>query len=700
MLLSWSAETAGEPKTDLDLWVFPCTDSGAWDVAEAGACNGGSPRPDFDSEGIALAQGAVYWGCPAYTSRSGADGAVVLDVDALEGPGPESVSLEAAPNGTYDVWVNTYDGGPLWGTASVDFVWRTTGADGRYNTSVRTVRSPAESSGDWWHVGYVTVADSVPALEVLNMRGSSPEKSGCRISPATATRSFAVDAAATQSLGPFQGVTISVPTGVWPSDAGSSLSVAALAVLPAPPPAGATAAGAGVYFEPSGTQFAPPGVQVALVVNLGAVANATISSQFDLVVHRLSGGVWEPLVTQGRSAGVARPSSVEVRFNTLSFSAYVPMLVPPPPPAAAPAATTPAPPPAVNATGAPAVVATPWAAVFGGAAAGLLALAAAAFSVAFRLRAGRWPWERKPLPFFPPDPEHLPHLDPIVLAVRSKLVAAEQQGRARGVRAENSATSVTARSALSGHNVAELTLAVKAQSIEEGGDKAVAFSLKALRSPPSGGVSVPSRTEPPAAISELVRSGVLMPNRSSVVDRPSGRHSLGVGGPTKLEVPGDISVIGDFARTTERPLSGGGESPPTLASAGRKEWRGGLQGSTESRVRSGDPVKWKTAGEPATQGSEGSQDEDWSPPAPAASDVQRAGLPWLSQQVASLGNGTVAVDSLLDTLGFSAPTSTSRSGGGGGGKPLAPAGPGSSLDAERKGLKGKRTKVQVSGPSA
>jgi hypothetical protein len=91
-------------KKDLDLWLLPCVNSGAWEVeAAATKCQ----------EGEVLSQGAIYWGCSHYTQQAASPGgpkaSLETVIDNLDGSGPETLSLLHVPEGFYDVWVHSYD---------------------------------------------------------------------------------------------------------------------------------------------------------------------------------------------------------------------------------------------------------------------------------------------------------------------------------------------------------------------------------------------------------------------------------------------------------------------------------------------------------------------------------------------------------------------------------------------------------------
>ena len=266
VVLDWAPAS----KKDLDLWLLPCVNTGAWNVeAPASKCQ----------EGEVLQQGAIYWGCSHYTQppakADGQPGSLETVIDNLDGSGPETLSLLNMPGGYYDVWVHSYDEVAFEGNEKIEV--RLASGDGLTHVSHQSeyLTAPAQT-GDggphWWHVGYINrtrLGDTGHYLTNfvgVDMLGSPPTSSGCRI-PAAPPVFFAANASG-GGITLDSGISVSVAPGALPARRSASgpitVSVTQLAVPPMAPPAGAKFGAPLIYLEPSGTEFNGPGVNISM----------------------------------------------------------------------------------------------------------------------------------------------------------------------------------------------------------------------------------------------------------------------------------------------------------------------------------------------------------------------------------------------------------------------------------------------------
>ena len=329
VVLNWQS------RKDLDLWLFPCTNTGRWDF-EATRCE----------EGEALAQGAVYWGCSQYSQRmllpepAPADttpapallqGSLQTIIDNVDGSGPETLALEHMPVGFYDVWVHSYTEEPFEGDEQVSV--RLASGDGRthvsHKTEYITARRQAAPGPIWWHVGYINrtqVGDSedfVTDFVPLNAYGSSPADSGCRIYRPQDSVAFAANSSGGGASLP-SGISIAVAPGALARRSSApalEMSVTQLLLPPVEPPTGVNARFAApvIYLEPSGTTFGPPGVNVSMPV----APELSIESLQRAAVFRLEKGSWREIASSYTMLFKNDMSwIVECIGNTLTFSAY------------------------------------------------------------------------------------------------------------------------------------------------------------------------------------------------------------------------------------------------------------------------------------------------------------------------------------------------------------------------------------------
>jgi hypothetical protein len=256
-------------------------------------------------------------------------------VDNVDGSGPETVSLLRMPDGFYDVWVNSYDGVPFEGNEKIEV--RLASGDGETSVTHESVYliAPRQSAPGpiWWHAGFInrTSIDNgdaytpntyITQFVTLDAYGSSPEGTGCRIyRPTDMVKFYANSSGGSAELA--TGISIGVNPGALSRRAASvpvEMSATQLLVPPADPPPGGVFGQAVIYLEPSGTVFAPPGVNVSFPLS----NQLPMDSPRRPGVFRLENGGWQEIASED----IWTPMRNDMMFieasrgTTLRFSAY------------------------------------------------------------------------------------------------------------------------------------------------------------------------------------------------------------------------------------------------------------------------------------------------------------------------------------------------------------------------------------------
>ena len=525
-------------KKDLDLYLLPCANTGRWS-AFAPEC----PSP-------LLAQGVLYPACREYRQMQAATGvapsaapkqaALKSELQNKDGSGPEMASMLSAPAGFYDIWVRAVGGVPFDGTETVEVRLASGNEEDAPTIRSETVTAPKQSPGGsaWWHVGYVQRTFNASSrissghLTRINRFSSAPTSSGCRIASETKALNASGGTVTLSS-----GIAITVFPGAYPLRRASTpdLSVSQLEVVPAPAPAGTRIAAPVIYLEPSGTQFNAPGVNISMPLDSALALDAA----FAAAVYRFADGKWTAIDSADVVAG---GKITRTMGNTRRFSAYALIVAPkqaarPSVTSKLPVATTP--PPRVQTV---ALLSRWWMRYLVFPAGGLVALLLMMLCC-FRVRYGRLPYR---------PPKKVPVLDEALKptktkgqnALRLKLLSQEEKSRER--------------------YSTEKELSSMGELMRESIEEALADESRAQQAPPeedgsAAGWKVQKKDAdeddaglhaPPHPISALVRSGVLEPPRSSVVDglnRKMLGESGGAGGTEKVEVD-DMMVVADFGR--------------------------------------------------------------------------------------------------------------------------------------------------------
>uniref|UniRef100_A0A7S0E4Y4 Uncharacterized protein n=1 Tax=Hanusia phi TaxID=3032 RepID=A0A7S0E4Y4_9CRYP len=284
---------------NLDLWVFPCSDAGAFEPFNA-ACQ--TPL-------------SVRQTCK-YATLKGTAGQVRYFSAATD---VESVILDGIARGHLDVWVQ----------APVTVNLR--GQD--VNLEIEDHMHPSSSSillrpdtatdGSWWHIGYF---DALLNFVVINKMASSPAFSGCRIPLETVSASILFAPSARRSLNQplilnlSSGITLQIAQGAWPANGPSQVELTQLLLPPILPDPATMQLESNpvVYLEPSGIILNSPGVQLSMPVLSPPGAGQTCR------VHKLDNGEW-----RWSSAVNSTFSAQEERTTVtlLSFSAYANLIV-------------------------------------------------------------------------------------------------------------------------------------------------------------------------------------------------------------------------------------------------------------------------------------------------------------------------------------------------------------------------------------
>ena len=443
-------------------------------------------------------------------------------MDNTDGTGPETLSLLNEPPGFYDVWVHSYTRHPFEGNEKIEVrlvsgdAQRVGSHESIYVTSARQ-NAPGPI---WWQVGFLNrtrVAGGegaatryVSQFVEINRFGSSPTSSGCRIPGETVA--FAANASG-GAVRLSSGISVAVAPGAVMGSRRETgtlqVSVTQLLVAPADAPEGASFGGPVIYLEPSGFQFNKPGVNVSMPL----LERLPENDKMRAGVFRLVNGVW----TEVRSESILTPftnedeqrSIVEQRGFTLTFSAYALIIL------AKPVFQTSATSSLITTTPPPRDISgdqsAEWWILYivypvAGVAGALLLL-----TCCFRGRYGRWPLQKDSMDDAM-HPDFLPVKSKGQTGLRLKLL--EQENKSRLTYTE-------------GHELSQMgTLMqesvdakVKAEMDQEMGLVVVQNKNKQTDAKHGADVSVP-----PHPISELVRSGVLMPPRSSVIDGESLVH--------------------------------------------------------------------------------------------------------------------------------------------------------------------------------
>jgi len=313
------------------------------------------------------------------------------------------------------------------------------------------------------------------------------------------------------------------------------VSVMQLAVPPMAPPAGAKYGAPLIYLEPSGTVFNAPGVNVTL----------PLTEQLDTKdptrpgVFRLSQGSWVEIPSSNELTRLDIDRPDDPRFithtvgTTMTFSAYALVILDKTiftTQTTASVETT-TPPPREK----PEDLLNVWWMIFivypASGLVGLLVI----LSACFRCRYGYFPC-------FKPRKHNLIHsaFAPTKIegqnALRLKLLEQEEKSKNHYTEEKDlSKMGVLMKESIEAKLRADADLEGPAASTQQ----------KNKKVDPKHGADV---SEPPHPISQLVRSGILMPPRSSVVDGANRKmlsESGGAGAPEKLEI-NDLTVKADF----------------------------------------------------------------------------------------------------------------------------------------------------------
>jgi len=443
-------------------------------------------------------------------------------MDNTDGTGPETLSLLNEPPGFYDVWVHSYTRHPFEGNEKIEV--RLVSGDGQRvgsHESIYVTSARQNTPGPiWWQVGFLNrtrVAGGegaatryVSQFVEINRFGSSPTSSGCRIPGETV--SFAANASG-GAVRLSSGISVAVAPGAVMGSRRETgtlqVSVTQLLVAPANAPEGASFGGPVVYLEPSGFQFKKPGVNVSMPL----LERLPEDHKMRAGVFRLVNGVW----TEVRSESILTPftnedelrSIVEQRGFTLTFSAYALIIL------AKPVFQTSATSSLITTTPPPREISgdesAQWWILYivypvAGVAGALLLL-----TCCFRGHYGRWPLQKGSV-HDAMHPDFLPVKSKGQSGLRLKLL--EQESKSR--RAYTEGHELSKKGTLMQESV---DANIKAEMDQEMGLVMVKNKNQKTDAKYGADVSVP-----PHPISELVRSGVLMPPRSSVVDGESLVH--------------------------------------------------------------------------------------------------------------------------------------------------------------------------------
>ena len=445
------------------------------------------------------------------------------------------------------MWVHAASGEPFNPGDLVEV--RLTSGDGLAMPTIRSqlISAPMQANvsghATWWHVGYIrrrNVAGTTSSYEgtfhTVNTFGSPPTTSGCRI----AAETLALNASGTVTLA--SGISITIGEGAWPSarrTAAPQLSVSQLLIPPAAAPPDMRFAAPAIYLEPTGTQFNRPGVNISMPLDVKLAA----SGEKTAGVFRLTLGNWSLIeTTRTLKPKDQNCADKECPFvishavgNTLTFSAYALLVYT--------QQRT------VQVTVVPAVTATPpprepkkdkwrvWWLLYlvfpACGAVGIILL----LLIYFRVHYGFFPYRKPKVP--PEIPEdHKPKKVKGERALRLKLL--EQEDKSRKAYSEE----------LEWNKIGELMQdGIKDEEANGAQGDEIETAWRSNKSDSKHGECV---SEPPHPISELVRSGVLMPPRSSIVDGANRKmlsESGGAGAPETMEMH-DSLIVADFGHGT------------------------------------------------------------------------------------------------------------------------------------------------------